>query len=74
MNQLEPLIKFMDILTNFVISFKSRKISNSLTPKILCAFFTKICSFWHNWKNQIFQKIIVWEFKELIEDLEVTLL
>jgi hypothetical protein len=36
-----------------------------LTPKIPCIFFTKLCNFWHSWKNHYFKKL---------KYLEVTLL
>jgi hypothetical protein len=36
-----------------------------LTPKIPCAFFTKLCSFWHSWKKSISQKTKLWDFKEV---------
>jgi hypothetical protein len=28
-----------------------------LTPKIPCVFFTKLCSFWHSWKNKFFKNL-----------------
>jgi hypothetical protein len=45
-----------------------------LTPKIPCVFLTKLCSFRHRWKNQIFKKVQFENLKKCLEDLEVTLL
>jgi hypothetical protein len=28
-----------------------------LTPKIPCVLLTKLCSFWHSWKNQLLKKL-----------------
>ena len=59
----ETTFKWLDAKFNndkFVL--KNMFNCDSLTPKIQCVFFTKLCNFWHNWKNQFKE---VWEFKEV---------
>ena len=40
-------------------------IKTPLIPKTPCVFFTKICSFWHGWKNQFLKIIRIWKFKAI---------